>query len=208
MDNKFYKEKGGIYRLKIPFDTVYTSVFLVETEKGDILVDCASNAHDVDEFIIPALDEMGKKISNVKALILTHRHCDHAGGLERILSLCPQIEVITDIRVVSDDICTHPMAGHTKDCIGVFDSRAHTLISGDGLQGAGVDKYRCYTQDRVAYIETIKRIESNETIENILFSHAYEPWNEDGVFGRNKVLNCLLKCIECLGEKNESNTCK
>lgn len=41
MDNKFHKEIDGIYRLKIPFDTVYTSVFLLETDEGDILVDCA-----------------------------------------------------------------------------------------------------------------------------------------------------------------------
>ena len=201
MDNKFYKEIDGIYRLKIPFDTVYTSVFLTETDKDDILVDCASNARDVDEFIIPALENMGKKISDIKAIVLTHRHSDHAGGLERILSLCPQIEVITDIRTVCDGVRTYPMAGHTKDCIGVLDARTHTLISGDGLQGAGVDKYRCYTQDREAYIETIKRIENDKTITNILFSHAYEPWNKDGVFGRDEVLDCLIKCIGCIGER-------
>ena len=208
MDNKFHKATDGIYRLKIPFDTVYTSVFLVETDIGDILVDCASNARDVDEFIVPALEKMGKNMADIKAIVLTHRHGDHAGGLERILSLCPQIDVITDVRTVCDGICTYPMAGHTKDCIGVLHSRTQTLISGDGLQGAGVDKYRCYTQDREAYIETVKRIESDETITSILFSHAYEPWNKDSVFGRDEVLNCLIKCIECLGDKNESNTCK
>ena len=201
MDNKFHKATDGIYRLKIPFDTVYTSVFLLETDEGDILVDCASGARDVDEFIVPALEKMGKNMADIKAIVLTHRHGDHAGGLERILSLCPQIDVITDVRTVCDGIRTYPMAGHTKDSIGVLHSRTQTLISGDGLQGAGVDKYRCYTQDREAYIETVKRIESDETITNILFSHAYEPWNKDSVFGRDEVLNCLIKCIECLGEK-------
>ena len=155
----------------------------------------------MDEFIVPALEKMGKNMADIKAIVLTHRHGDHAGGLERILFLYPQIEVITDIRTVCDGIYTYPMAGHTKDCIGVFDKRTHTLISGDGLQGAGVDKYRCYTQDSEAYFETIKRIENDETITNILFSHAYKPWNKDGVFGRDDVLNCLIKCIECLGEK-------
>ena len=65
MDNKFHNATDGIYSLKIPFDTVYTSVLLVETDIGDILVDCASNARDVDEFIVPALEKMGKNIGKV-----------------------------------------------------------------------------------------------------------------------------------------------
>ena len=109
--------------------------------------------------------------------------------------------MIRDVRELFDGICTYPMAGYTYDSVGVLDTRTNTLIAGDGLQGAGVDKYRCYTQDREAYIETVKRIESDETITSILFSHAYEPWNKDSVFGRDEVLNCLIKCIECLGEK-------
>ena len=79
--SRFCKQTDGIYRLKIPFDTVYTSVFLIETDKDDILVDCASNARDVDEFIVPALENMGKKMADIKAIVLTHRHGDHAGGL-------------------------------------------------------------------------------------------------------------------------------
>ena len=34
----FEKEADGIYRLKIPFDTVYTSVFLVVDEGKAVLV--------------------------------------------------------------------------------------------------------------------------------------------------------------------------
>ena len=166
-----------------------------------MLVDCASNSSDVDGFIVPALEGMGKKMADIKAIILTHRHGDHAGGLERILSLCPQIEVITDIRTVCEGICTYSMAGHTNDSIGVLYSPTQTLISGDGLQGAGVDKYRCYTQNIDAYVETVKRIQRDNSIQNILFSHAYEPWNKDSIFGRDEVLNCLIKCIECIGEK-------
>ena len=130
MDNKFHKATDGIYRLKIPFDTVYTSVFLVETDIGDILVDCASNARDVDEFIVPALEKMGKNMADIKAIVLTHRHGDHAGGLERLLSLSPQIDVVTDIRTVCDGIRTYPMAGHTKDSIGVLHSRYLAVIVG------------------------------------------------------------------------------
>jgi glyoxylase-like metal-dependent hydrolase (beta-lactamase superfamily II) len=83
------------------------------------------------------------------------------------------------------------MGGHTKDCIGVLDSRTGALISGDGIQGAGVDKYRCYTEDPKMYLETLARIREDTRIENVLFSHAYEPWLADRASGREQVLACL-----------------
>ena len=52
--NGFKKEKSWIYRLKIPFDTVYTSVFLIRSAFGNLLVDCASSGEDVDQCIVPA----------------------------------------------------------------------------------------------------------------------------------------------------------
>ena len=55
------------------------------------------------------------------------------------------------------------LAGHTDDSIGVLDERSHTLISGDGLQGAGVDKYRCSLYNKNAYIETIEKIKNDKS---------------------------------------------
>ena len=60
--------------------------------------------------------------------------------------------------------------------------------------GAGVDKFRCSLDNAKAYEETLLKIEKNEKIENILFSHAYEPWNKDALFGRESVLECLKIC--------------
>ena len=194
--NKFYNVTDSIYRLKVPFEAIYTSVFLIRSPSGAILVDCATTSEDVDEYIVPALVEMGYELSDIKTLVLTHKHSDHAGGLSRLLSLIPNIEVIRDVRELFDGVCTYPMAGHTDDCIGVLDTRTNTLISGDGLQGAGVDKYRCSLQFPKAYLETIERIQSDKRVENILFSHAYEPWNKDYVHGRKAVDACLSECIK------------
>ena len=193
--NEFYKETDGIYRLRVPFDRIYTSVFLIQTENGPVLVDCATTDEDVDGCIVPALKKMGYALSDVGTLVLTHKHGDHAGGRKRILSLAPNIEVVTDVRTLSQGISTYPMAGHTVDFIGVFDERSHTLISGDGLQGAGVDKYRCSVRTPEGYLETIERIQNDARIENLLFSHAYEPWNADRAFGREAVEKCLRDCL-------------
>ena len=192
--NEFYQEIDGIYRLRIPFEGIYTSVFLIITEEGSALVDCGTNERDVDNHIVPCLYDLGYKLHDIKFLVLTHRHGDHSGGLERILDISPDIKVITDIRDLFRNVSTYPLAGHTDDSIGVFDGRTGTLISGDGLQGAGVDKYRCNTKDPEAYLKTLDRIEKDKKIKNILFSHAYEPWNSDTVFGREKVCECLKQC--------------
>ena len=197
----FYKEQDGIYRLRVPFGAVYTSVFLIETEEGDVLVDCATTKGDVDERIIPALERFGKQISDINAVVITHTHSDHAGGLAHLLERAPDIEVIRGVKPISNDVETYSLPGHTIDSIGVFDRRSRTLISADGLQGAGVGKYRCSTQDPEAYINTLEMIKHDETVENILFSHAYEPWYKDGVIGRENVLQCLSDCYEYVKDK-------
>ena len=84
--NEFKKEKSWIYRLKIPFDTVYTSVFLIRSAFGNLLVDCATTDEDVDQCIVPALKRLGYDLSDIRMLILTHRHSDHAGGLARVFA--------------------------------------------------------------------------------------------------------------------------
>ena len=194
--SRFYKETESIYRLRVPFEGIYTSVFLIEASAKRILVDCATTAHDVEDVILPALKKTGVAPTDVDTLVLTHQHGDHAGGLEALLHHAPQIAVVTDVRSLVDGVCTCPMGGHTRDCLGVLDTRTGTLISGDGLQGAGVDKYRCYTEDPKMYLETLARIREDARIENILFSHAYEPWLSDRVMGRAQVLACLDDCLQ------------
>lgn len=199
----FEKEIGDIYRLKVPFDgDVYTSVFLIRTKSGNVLVDCATHASDVDEYIIPALRELGLKSENIKYLILTHKHGDHSGGLLRISEQIPSLQAIDKTMLLDiKGITIYAMKGHTFDCIGVLDERSGTLIAGDGLQGYGVGKFRCSLESKEEYIKTIDKIKKDGRIKNILFSHAYEPWYKYGAFGREEVENCLQDCIEYVNKE-------
>ena len=200
MSAHFEKVIDGIYRLKVPFDTVYTSVFLVTSGSGAVLVDCVTTDSDVDGYILPALADMGYKITDVKAIVITHNHGDHAGGLSRILHHAPNIEVIREACTLFDGLEVYPLYGHANEMIGLFDARTGTLISGDGLQGAGVDKYRAYAENKVAYYETLERIKQDERVENLVFSHAYEPWFEYHVLGRDAVLEAIEECKKYIGE--------
>ncbi len=192
--NEFYKETDGIYRLCVPFEEIYTSVFLVKTDAGAFLVDTATTAEDVDGCIVPALRKMGYALSDIRTLVLTHKHRDHAGGAKRIAELAPEVSFVSGLCTLAEGVSIYPLRGHTVDSIGVLDERSHTLISGDGLQGAGIYKYRTSLKSPHLYLETLHLIEGDERIENILFSHAYEPWNSDRLFGRKSVLDCLNKC--------------
>lgn len=196
MEKGFYRETEGIWRLCVPFFTVYTSVFLIDTPDGYALVDCATTDDDVDGYIIPAIKELGILLSEVKKIVITHDHSDHAGGLTRIKHHIPHVEVVRDVRALSGEVFTYPLTGHTKDFIGVFDSRTGTLISGDGLQGAGIKQYRTMLADKAGYLETIERIRADERIKNVLFSHEYEPWYKNGVRGREYVLEILSECLK------------
>lgn len=194
MKKEFQKETEGIYRLKVPFEDLYTSVFLIETEKAPILVDCATYDSDVDTYILPALQERGYALSDLSCVVVTHEHGDHAGGLKRMLEICPNLKVIRSVTSLGEKTETYALPGHTTDFVGVFCKTNGTLISGDGLQGHGVGKYRCGLQSKDEYLQTIEKIERDERIENLLFSHAYEPWYKDGAFGRENVEKVLKDC--------------
>ena len=192
--NGFYKETDEIYRLKVPFDDLYTSVFLIKTQHGYLLLDSATTDIDVDDYITPALSELGVELKDIKTIVITHPHNDHAGGLSRLLYHLPHAEVVREMRKLSDSLMTYPLPGHTKDFVGLLDLRSKTLISGDGLQGAGVGKYRCSVADREGYLNTLQRIRADTRVENLLFSHAYEPWYCDKMIGRENVILCLAEC--------------
>ena len=192
---RFEKIIGDIYRLKVPFYSVYTSVFLIKKQEASILIDCATYSSDVDDYIIPALQELNLQLKDVNYLVLTHNHSDHAGGKARILELVPTIQVVEKVgKHIINGINAVELKGHTLDCIGVFNEDTNTLISGDGLQGHGIGKYRCSLASKEEYLKTLKNIEENKNIQNILFSHAYEPWYKDSAFGREEIEKCLLDC--------------
>ena len=190
----FEKEIDRIYRLRFPFDTVFTSVFLIIDEEARVLVDTGAGADDVDRYILPALFERGIAPSDLTALVLTHRHTDHAAGLDRLLEICPSLPVITSPGVAIGRLITYALPGHTEDMLGLLDTRTHTLITGDALQGDGVDKYRCSLWSKEAYFETLSRIAEDPQIENLLFSHAYEPWRRASIRGREETLAVLSDC--------------
>jgi len=83
---QFQEIAKGVYLLKIPFGPVWTGVVLLRGDKN-ILIDSGATARDVDEYIIPALQELGLTVENIHYLANTHSHGDHIGGHARLRQL-------------------------------------------------------------------------------------------------------------------------
>ena len=114
------------------------------------------------------------KLADIKYLVLTHKHSDHAGGAERLSALAPTIKVVSDVReIFLNGLTVYELKGHTLDCIGILDKRSDTLIAGDGLQGYGVGKYRCSLESKEEYIKTIDKIKKDGRIKIIPVSYTH-----------------------------------
>jgi glyoxylase-like metal-dependent hydrolase (beta-lactamase superfamily II) len=199
MEKQLEKITERIYRLRVPFENLYTSVFFILTKDGVAVVDCATANTDVDGYILPALKSLGVDKNFIKYLILTHSHGDHVGGLERMGILFPRVEIVNGVLPLAlDGITLCELKGHTLGCIGVFDKESGTLISGDGLQGEGIGKYRCSLESKDEYLKTVETLKRDTRIKRILFSHAYEPWQKDHATGEAEIEKCLSDCINCL----------
>lgn len=89
----FQQIADNVYLLKVPFGPVWTGVILLRG-KENILIDSSATGQDVDDYVIPALKNLGLEIGDISYLVNTHSHGDHIGGHARLREL-------GDFRVVS-----------------------------------------------------------------------------------------------------------
>ena len=73
-----------IHRLVIPFLDIYTTVFVIKTPDGALLFDTATYPEDADNYILPALRDLGISQDALYGVVISHNHRDHAGSLSRI----------------------------------------------------------------------------------------------------------------------------
>lgn len=175
----FEQEAAGVYRLRVPFEDLTTSVFLLETPEGPVLYDCATTSEDVEQVILPALAEMGVAPEELRALVLSHAHADHSGGEAALRQHAPQIAVITAHTAADGDILfdgwqTLHLPGHALDCLGLYDQSTGVLLTGDALQLRGIGRFGCGLAAPNAYLQTIEKVRTLAP-QVILTAHTYAP---------------------------------
>lgn len=71
------------FLLKVPFGPVWTGIILVKGGKN-VLID--SSHLEPEKYLLPALEAIGMKISDIDWLLNTHVHGDHIGGHHALVS--------------------------------------------------------------------------------------------------------------------------
>lgn len=153
---KYEKINENIYRIRIPYKDIFTSVYVIKTREGALVFDSATTEQDVREYIVPMLDELGIGKGEVKYIFISHNHGDHAGGVPYLAPFYPSATVLTrsekliethpelNIKMMRGGetylgcLTVHEIPGHSLDSSAIYDSRTKTLITGDCLQLYGI----------------------------------------------------------------------
>lgn len=165
----------------------------------------------------PVLDFLTEHQLPLTAVLITHHHDDHTGGVKELLSNYPDAPVYGPFEVegmtyiVADgqqfEINQHQFkvkktAGHTAEHISFLMDDQH-LFCGDALFSAGCG--RVFTQDYQAQYDALKYFESladevkvyaghEYTLTNLKFANSMEP--------DNLVLQSALQLVEQLRSDN------
>lgn len=209
----FKEVERGLYRIEVPFEDNYTSVFLVVTDDGNALIDSGSGTSDAERFVIPALRASGAE-SALKWLLTSHSHGDHMGGHARLVAEYPSLcvgfarrreadahpgwptDTLADGDRVLGCLTALHLPGHSPDTLGFFDTRTRTLISGDSLQLCGVGRYGCGLDSPRDYEASLARLLTLD-IENIAAAHPYVPLGS-AARGNAAVRKYIGECLSYL----------
>lgn len=215
--NGLTKITPDIHRLVVPFLDIYTTVLFVNTPEGTVLFDTATYPEDIDKYIVPAMNELGITANELKYVVISHNHRDHAGGLARFAELYPntvicagsancgervpgrEIKVLAEGDTLAGVLTAFSMPGHTSDCVGIFDTRTKTLLSGDALQLYGIYGSGAWGANISLieeHIELGKRLHERD-IAAIVASHDYHPcgWRAEG---KAEVDRYIDECVGAL----------
>lgn len=205
----------SIYRLVVPFEDIYTTVFIIKTPLGAVLLDTATYSSDIDGYVLPALTALGISADSLRYVVLSHSHRDHAGGLSRLTELFPKVCIVSfseallsqfpaspvlcpkDGELLLDTLQIIPVPGHAPDCLALYDLRTRALLTGDSLQLFGIygsGKWGVNISKPAAHLSAVERLRAMD-IEIIIASHDYHPCGHTACGAAE-----ISRYLDCCGE--------
>lgn len=211
-----------IWRLTIPYKDIYTTVLIIRTEEGVVILDAATYETDVTEYILPALQELGIPKEEVKYVFISHNHGDHAGGLNWLAPILPEATIVSNspslaekyhprpiLHLEDDALLTKELQfisipGHTPDAGGLLDLRTKTLMTGDALQVYGIygsGKWGANVRWPKLHFAALERLLTVDA-EHLVMAHDYHPCGPI-VHGKEAVQTAIKDCGEALEKIRE-----
>ena len=197
------------------FDDNY--IWLMTTNEGSIVVDPGEN--------INLLKVIEKKNIKLDAILVTHHHYDHTGGIKELLTKYPNLKVygpnnnvdliksrLVDgelLNVIGVDFEVIEIPGHTLDHIAYYANinNSPLLFCGDTLFAGGCGRVFEGTFDQMyESLMKLKKLPQNTriycgheyTINNLKFAKAVEPDNIDLIARYNDVIDLRKNNIPTL----------
>ena len=213
------KITNEIFRLKVPFEDVYTSVFFIKTDSGLVVFDTATYDTDAENYIVPAIKELGFAIDDVKYIFISHNHRDHSGGMKKLISYAKNAVIVakdesfkdkfpetpfiyaTDGLSIAEKLNIVDIPGHSTDSTALFDTRTKALITGDclqlyGLYGSG--NWGANIKNIKSHFEALKKLKTID-IDLICTSHDYHPMGNN-YQGKEEIFKAYNLCVQPLYE--------
>ena len=188
-------------------------IWLVTTNEGSIVIDPGESSN--------IINLVHKNQLDLKAILVTHHHFDHTGGIEEIISHCPvdvfgpfnNIQTIRKklkggdrLNVIGIEFEIIEIPGHTLDHIAFYSENngRPILFCGDTLFAAGCGRVFEGTYEQMfESLIKLKNLPTNTniycgheyTLSNLKFAKEVEPFNKDILSRYNKVLKLREKGI-------------
>jgi len=188
------------------FDDNY--IWLMTTNEGSIVIDPGESKN-----LLKAIEQKNLKLD---AILITHHHYDHTGGIEELLMKYPNLKVygpnnnldsiksrLIDgeiLNVIGIDFKVIEIPGHTLDHIAYYANinNSPILFCGDTLFAGGCGRVFEGTFDQMyESLLKLKKLPQNTriycgheyTINNLKFAKAVEPDNVDLIKRYNDAIN-------------------
>lgn len=200
---------------KVPYKDIFVGIYILRHPEGAILFDTAGEDADIDNYIVPALEQLAVSAGELTHIFISHNHKDHAGGLRRAHERFPSARIVSgskllqeeypnvlppaDGQLLTKDLQIVTVPGHSADSAALLDLRTNTLVSGDCLQGYGIYGSGAWYGNvglPNAYYKAIAKLRKCP-IEAIVTAHDYYPCGMLS-FGKQAVTERLDSCIEAL----------
>lgn len=98
----------------------------IDTGDGLILIDALDNTDEAREIIVPGIQKFGFEGSDIKAVIVTHKHADHYGGAR-------QLQETSDTPIYMSEVAWDGLANDPASPGGLIEPPSRNLTLEDGV---------------------------------------------------------------------------